>query len=545
MSTLLQKISDKKQSMISKQQTTYALEFFGKAIILLSSTDQIAWTEVGLADMGDPDFREMMKDFHAVVGNHGLRKAKVALFLPIEDIVIRRIRGDNPAQTLANDAGVTIEKICFTHGAPDATNHYDAMFAYRETLQEAAEFAAQFGFSATYFSARITTDGLAEHPKLYLTKKSKTAMPLALWASVAAVVAIGAFSAFYSASSTIQNQPPKIQITATPTRAPETQTPEQEPAKLIMASANKEPDSPIVAPAFDAHDFEMTAYGLDTQTNLRDFTTLPTAFVSQPKGTITDLKIASLPAFDVLKVKPLMLDALSASAELPTLPLLADNITTPTDTIPNLTDAAVPEDANIPRPKRRGSSLPDETVVTVEPVITPTAPETSIPPPPRRPTGLRNHAATTQAAIAQDLIQQAIKQDTVTSDSARAIGTNKRPPLKTANFASIVKRAAAKPRTTTVTTTTTKTVAVTKPTTSKKPVTDKSTRAATTFSKGALSLVGVFGTPSKRSALFRTATGGYRSVKIGQRVAGWKVVAISENSAKVTKGSRTKTMRLP
>ncbi len=66
--------------MITKQKTTYALEFFGKAIILLSTKDEVNWQEIGLADMGDPDFREMMKDFRAEVSAHGLRKPKVALF---------------------------------------------------------------------------------------------------------------------------------------------------------------------------------------------------------------------------------------------------------------------------------------------------------------------------------------------------------------------------------------------------------------------------------------------------------------------------------
>jgi len=34
-------------------------------------------------------------------------------------------------------------------------------------------------------------------------------------------------------------------------------------------------------------------------------------------------------------------------------------------------------------------------------------------------------------------------------------------------------------------------------------------------------------------------------VKVGQLIAGWKVVSISESEARVTKGSRTKTMRVP
>ena len=532
--------------MISKQHNTYALEFFGKAVILLSSTDQITWTEVGLADMGGPDFREMMKDFHAVVGNHGLRKAKVALFLPLEDVVLRQISGDDPGQILATEAGVAASEICFTTGTPDETQHYDALFAYRETLQEAADFAAQFGFSTLYFSARTSVNGFPTQPQIYLNKKPIITTPLALWSSVAmaAVLAVGAFSLWYSTSSTLPASEPETQITAT---APASVITVSEPAKIIMAAV-KTPALPIATPAFDTHDVEITTHGLDAQTSLFDFAFTPTALFSQPKAAFTEHAVASLPAFDPQVAKPLMLDALSASATLPALVSTTDNIATPTQMAPDLTDAAIPEDAEIPRPTRRGSIVPVETAVAVEPVIPVVVaanPVTSTPRPPRRPAGLRNDAATTQAAIAQDLVEQAIKQDvaavtTLAAASPRAIGTNKRPPLKTSNFRAIVKRATALPRTTTTTT-----VAVSKPTTSDNPDTEKSTRAATTFSKGALSLVGVFGAPSKRSALFRTSTGGYRSVKIGQRVAGWKVVSISESSAKVTKGSRTKTMHLP
>jgi hypothetical protein len=533
--------------MISKQQTTYALEFFGKAVILLSSQDHIRWEEVGLADMGDPDFREMMKDFHAVVSKHGLKKAKVALFLPLEDVALRTISGDNPAQTLAHDAGTPVEDICFTHATPTAGAPYNALYAYRETLTEAAGFIAQFGFTTSYFSARLALGAFTEQPKIYLDQKSKSIAPLALWSSVAvaALIALGAFSVMYSTSTT-QTAPAPALRTQTPL-AP-TPTPAPTPAIIMMASAVQTFDEPIITAAFDAEDLDVTPIALTTQIRLSDFTVSTAAYVPQSADKVTDVINPSLPTLHILATEPLALSALSASAQPPVLPTITDSITTPTQTPQILTDAAVPEDANFPRPQRRPGTAPIETTTPIVPAVTVADVTPTTPRPPRRPAGLRNNAATTQAAIAQDLVQQAIQEDTakaaaITTASARALGTNKRPPLKTSNFRNIVKRAAASP--TTTVTTTTKTVSVSKPTTTKQPVDDKSTRAATTFSKGALSLVGVFGSPSKRSALFRTSSGGYRSVKIGQRVAGWKVVSISESSAKVTKGSRTKTMRLP
>jgi hypothetical protein len=541
---MMQKISDKKHVMITKQSKTYALEFFGKTIILLSSQDKVIWHEVGLADMGDPGFREMMKDFHAVVSAHGLRQAKIALFLPLEDVILRTISGDNPAQTLATDANLTVEEISFTLGEADKTGQYSALYAYRETLQEAAAFLAQFDFSTTYFSVRNSVLGFTKQPKLYLTNKIPTVLPPLIWPSVAAaaVVAIGAISILYSSPSIETSPRPELQLSVVQiTKPPEQPT----PAKIMKASLTQTVEMPITAAAFDANDFDILVHKLSTQTKLSTNAITTIVFPDQVVINPTYDGGLALPELNGLATRPLALNKLSASAEAPIVTAFSDNISSPTEPLKDLTDSAVPEDADYPRPKRREITPTVTTVVTVEPLVAEVAPTT--PRPPRRPVGLRSSASTTQAAIAQDLVQQAIKEDAVaaralTSASARAVGTGKRPPLKTSNFRAIVKRAAAKSSSTTVTT---KTVSVSKPSTTNTTTNDKTTRASTTFSKGALSLVGVFGAPSKRSALFRTSTGGYRSVKIGQRVAGWKVVSISESSAKVSKGSRTKTMRVP
>ena len=313
----------------------------------------------------------------------------------------------------------------------------------------------------------------------------------------------------------------------------------------MKASLTQPVEMPITLAAFDANDFDIALHKLSTQTKLSTYAITTVTFPDQVVINSTYDGGLALPELNGLASRPLALNKLSASAEAPIVTAFSDNISSPTEPLKNLTDSAVPEDADYPRPKRREITPTVTTVVTVEPLVAEVAPTT--PRPPRRPARLRSSASTTQAAIAQDLVQQAIKEDVaaaraLTSASARAVGTGKRPPLKTSNFRAIVKRAAAKPSSTTVTTTT---VSVSKPTTTNTTTNDKTTRASTTFSKGALSLVGVFGAPSKRSALFRTSTGGYRSVKIGQRVAGWKVVSISESSAKVSKGSRTKIMRVP
>ncbi|GLQ34626.1 hypothetical protein GCM10007939_09090 [Amylibacter marinus] len=147
--------------------------------------------------------------------------------------------------------------------------------------------------------------------------------------------------------------------------------------------------------------------------------------------------------------------------------------------------------------------------------------------------------SSTEEAIAEDLLQQAIiddanRKENIANASRLALNGAKRPARRPSNLpqikvatATVVKPAPKKPAT----------VANTAP--------EKETRASTTFNKRSLSLVGVFGTPSNRKAMFRTSTGGYRTIKPGQSVSGWKLVGVSESSVKVAKGSRSKTLRMP
>lgn len=59
------------------------------------------------------------------------------------------------------------------------------------------------------------------------------------------------------------------------------------------------------------------------------------------------------------------------------------------------------------------------------------------------------------------------------------------------------------------------------------------------------SLIGVYGTPSKRYALVRLSTGRYKKVKVGDSVDGGRVAAISQSELTYQKGSRTYTLSMP
>lgn len=59
------------------------------------------------------------------------------------------------------------------------------------------------------------------------------------------------------------------------------------------------------------------------------------------------------------------------------------------------------------------------------------------------------------------------------------------------------------------------------------------------------SLIGVYGSPSKRRALVRLSNGRYVKVKVGQRVDGGKVAAIGQSELRYVKGGRTIILRMP
>ena len=58
-------------------------------------------------------------------------------------------------------------------------------------------------------------------------------------------------------------------------------------------------------------------------------------------------------------------------------------------------------------------------------------------------------------------------------------------------------------------------------------------------------LIGVYGTPSKRYAMVRTAGGRYKKVKVGDSVDGGRIQAITATEVRYQKGARLLTLSLP
>ncbi len=63
--------------------------------------------------------------------------------------------------------------------------------------------------------------------------------------------------------------------------------------------------------------------------------------------------------------------------------------------------------------------------------------------------------------------------------------------------------------------------------------------------KSEISLIGVYGTETKRRALVRLSSGRYERVTVGDSVAGWQVSAISKDAIRIVRGGRDAILRMP
>lgn len=62
---------------------------------------------------------------------------------------------------------------------------------------------------------------------------------------------------------------------------------------------------------------------------------------------------------------------------------------------------------------------------------------------------------------------------------------------------------------------------------------------------GKLNLIGIYGTPSKRYAMIRQENGRYKKVKVGDRIDGGRIEAITAKEVRYQKGSRLVTLAMP
>lgn len=159
-------------------------------------------------------------------------------------------------------------------------------------------------------------------------------------------------------------------------------------------------------------------------------------------------------------------------------------------------------------------------------------------------------AATAAAAAALALPPQttAAAASPIQNATRFATSQSKRPDTRPRNFDRIVKRAQrAAPAATETRVAAAASVA---PRTVAPSIPSKTSVARSATVKNAINLrkvnlIGVYGKPSSRRALVRLSNGRYQKVKVGDRIDGGRVAAISTSELRYTKGGRNVVLKMP
>ncbi|OWU73120.1 hypothetical protein [Phaeobacter sp. 22II1-1F12B] len=149
-----------------------------------------------------------------------------------------------------------------------------------------------------------------------------------------------------------------------------------------------------------------------------------------------------------------------------------------------------------------------------------------------RPRSLQEEAETLRA-----------EQATPAPPSAQAVAASRRPDLRPADFASIVRTARAAPEEEDEP----EPVAPVRVQPSI-PSSASVARQATldnAINLRRVNLIGVYGTPSNRRALVRLPSGRYKKVQVGDSVDGGRIVAIGDSELRYSKGGRNLTLKIP
>lgn len=499
--------------MLNRQHPKYAFEFaHGTAKFLRRGSDD-RWRTVGRSDVEAPNFTTKMRQFRESVDAGNSAKLAVGVFMPSEDIHLLELHEDIETKDsvlrdtikahMSRDIDYEFELHTDTISGTKTLVFFDS-----ETLDEAERFLDQFGFKPAYFSANGLIAGRDTFP--YFRHKRTLNLPVvAGFASGLTAILAAAWFLWPLGGAEM----------------PETRSATPSTASVVTAA---EDANPVTA-------------GISTQDPQTD---QDTSVANSPQsGPTENLPVSNTgPSLALLPEKTS--NALSLPNELPksvseTLAPLETApeklaLDRPPEVVPPLAPVEVASVSVIKRPVHRPDSF--------KPV--PLGPKILIPK--LRPDNLVSQLPEfdTASAIQSDMVDEAIRFDAQTlqrlaAASSLATGPNQRPPKKSAGFQSALNEYVARK--------VASTIALDGAGQSDQLTADDQveTRASAKFNKRALSLVGVFGSSKNRTVMFRTAGGSYRKIKLGQKISGWKLVAVGESSVKITKGGQEKTLRLP
>lgn len=163
-------------------------------------------------------------------------------------------------------------------------------------------------------------------------------------------------------------------------------------------------------------------------------------------------------------------------------------------------------------------------------------------------------AAQSAAAVAAANAALAASATPVAQAPAAIVGTrfataqSRRPDTRPRNFTRIVKRAqraAPQKKETRVAAVATVAPRTVKPSLPSKASVARSATVKNAINLRKVNLIGIYGKPSSRRALVRLGNGRYQKVKVGDRIDGGRVAAISDTDLRYSKGGRNVVLKMP
>ena len=552
----------------------YGLEFSAGTVSLVRILAPGSFEVVDKADVEERDFSSKMKSLHRVISEDADRMITLPVFLRKVDTPVLTVRvedDDDPSAVIKAEvekaSETQIDDLSVVEGDAHGPDQ-KIVYAKRSLMREAKEFLAGFNFEPSYFAPRIRLADFPEDLRFDLGEPKELFRPELAWGGLAAAVVLGigyGMSVYLGAGDQGVEEKVATAIESTPSTTASAETIEDasdDPIRRISASADLE---------FYETNASLPWAGAELAMNFADQTardsvpislgavTAPNPTAKQDLFELTGIRgTPRRPAFNPQPVEEGTTETAAEAAEDAIIAATGETDADTADT-DNITEAvtraetdaelqqALLEDINTDQPTdnaavaERGNTLGDRPLLRPTTLVAFAEPE--------QPTETQ-----TGDAIADDLLEQAIESDAERNDnlenaSRYAAVVTARPPRKTnrwaTNYALVLesKRVAAA---TIATGTASNVEAAAKPEADAAVSEEKDARrVSNTFRRNQLSLIGVVGAPSSRRAIFRTQSGSIRTLKHGQKISGWKLVAIGESSVKVTRQGKEKTMRLP
>ena len=556
---------------MAQKTPKYGLEFSAGTVSLVRILAPGSFEVVDKAEVEDRDFSSKMAALHRVVSKDGDRIVTLPVFLRKLDtpVLTVRVEEDEDAQSIIHaaveeEANDTIENLSIIEGEAHGPDQ-KVVYAKHSLLLEAKAFLAGFNFEPAYFAPRIRLADFPEDLRFKLDKPKKAFRREFAWGGLAAAIVL----AFGYGMSNYLSQEPESSAPSLTVLSEPAQNIAPIPQKTASAATGKPADllifetKAVLTPVLK----DMTLrFANETMT---ESVPISLAAVTPPtKPSKLDLfgltGILGLPQQAAFNPQPI--DENSEAVVLETGP--SESYTAPEVVAQaNETETVVENLVEDVTRAETSSEIQNALLEDISAADTsPDAPEavrgnTLGDRPLLRPTELAvvenpTPAEETQTgdAIADDLLQQAIESDAERNEnlenaSRLAAVMTGRPPRKSNRWATNMalvlesKRVAAA---TIATESGPQVEAAAKPEVDTAVTEERDARrVSNTFRKNQLSLVGVVGAPNSRRAIFRTASGSIRTLKSGQKISGWMLVAIGESSVKVTRQGKEKTMRLP